>query len=356
MVEVAPPYKDLRKLLVLATRVFGFLAAPISWHILLHYRRPVAAGTQSSIMIVAWFLILAATSRASILQGHSQEEIAQPNGLGVAPSGSIADPARIADQIPRHAHGALARRVVPKAQCGAPIPSQLIDSCREAFDFLPDTGPVDISFGQRALKGQVDHVVPFLVMSSDGHCAISINITQPSVQRDEETVDRVVEALNEIFESCILGGVAQGGIVIGLGTTQALSIAIDKPEITGQTQVSCFSRPSGSPPTEESCMNALDLVPYDFTPQVFGLKGNPRATVGLPQVWRDPQSPGTGCGVALLSPNGVLFETTWAQIWTLAVIVNAVCVRQGKNGAMKFAQGQAFIGLGSETRTLDVAK
>ena len=116
-------------------------------------------------MIVAWSLILAATSRASILQGHSQENIAQPNGIGVDPSGNVADPARIADQIPHRAHGALARRVVPKAQCGAPIPSQLIDSCREAFDYLPDTGPVDISFGQRALKGQVDHVVPFLIMS-----------------------------------------------------------------------------------------------------------------------------------------------------------------------------------------------
>ena len=143
MGEVAPPYKDLRKLLVLATRVSGSIAAPISWHVLLHHRRPIAAGTQSSIMIVAWFVILAATSRASILQGHSQENITQPNAIGVAPSGNIA---------------------VPKAQCGAPLPSQLIDSCREAFDFLPDTGPV-ISFGQRALKGQVDHVMPFLIMS-----------------------------------------------------------------------------------------------------------------------------------------------------------------------------------------------
>ena len=52
---------------------------------------------------------------------------------------------------------------------------------------------------------------------ADGHCAISINITQPSVQRDEETVDHVVESLNEIFETCILGGVTKGGIVVGLG-------------------------------------------------------------------------------------------------------------------------------------------
>ena len=165
MGEVAPPYKDLRKLLVLATRVSGFIAASISWHILLHHRRPIAAGTKSSMMIVAWILILAATSRASIRQGHSQENVEQLNGIGVAPSSHIAEPAATADQIPKSAHGALARRVVPKAQCGAPITSQLIDSCREAFDFLPDTGPEIISFGQRALKGQVDHVVPFLIMS-----------------------------------------------------------------------------------------------------------------------------------------------------------------------------------------------
>ena len=152
MGEVAPPHRDHRKQSVLATRVSGFIATPISWHVLLHHRRPVAAGTKSSIMIVAWFLILAATSRASVHQGHSQENIEQLNGIG-------------ADEIPKSAHEALARRVVPKAQCGTPIPSQLIDSCREAFDFLPDTGPVVISFGQRALKGQVDHVIPFLIMS-----------------------------------------------------------------------------------------------------------------------------------------------------------------------------------------------
>ena len=108
-------------------------------------------------MIVAWFLILAAMSRASVHQGHSQENIEQLNG--------IAEAARIADQIPKSAHKALARRVVPKAQCGVPIHPQLISSCREAFDFLPNTGPVVISFGQRALKGQVNHVMPFLIMS-----------------------------------------------------------------------------------------------------------------------------------------------------------------------------------------------
>ena len=126
---------------------------------------PVAAGTKSSIMIVAWFLIFTAMSRASVHQGRSQESIEQLNDIGVAPSSNIAEPARVADQIPKSAHKALARRVVPKAQCGVPIPPQLITSCREAFDFLPNTGPEVISFGQRALKGQVDHVTPFLIMS-----------------------------------------------------------------------------------------------------------------------------------------------------------------------------------------------
>ena len=162
---VAPPHRDHRKLLVLATRVSGFIATPISWHVLLLHRRPAAAGTKSSIMIAAWFLILTAMSRASVYQGHSRENIEHLNGIGVAPSSHIAEPAAIADQISKSTHEALARRVVPKAQCGEPIPSQLIDSCREAFDFLPDTGPVDISFGQRILKGQVDHVIPFLIMS-----------------------------------------------------------------------------------------------------------------------------------------------------------------------------------------------
>ena len=116
-------------------------------------------------MIVPWFLILAAVSRARAHEGNSQDNIKHFNGIGVAPNSHIAEPAAIADQIPKRAHEALTRRVVPKAQCGAPIASQLIDSCREAFDFLPDTGPEILSFGQRALKGQVDHVIPFLIMS-----------------------------------------------------------------------------------------------------------------------------------------------------------------------------------------------
>lgn len=126
---------------------------------------PVATGTKSSIMIVAWFLIFTAMSRASVHQARSQGSIEQFNNIGVAPTSNIAEPARSADQIPKSAHKALARRVVLKAQCGAPIPPRLITSCREAFDFLPDTGPEVISFGQRALKGQVDHVTPFLIMS-----------------------------------------------------------------------------------------------------------------------------------------------------------------------------------------------
>ena len=116
-------------------------------------------------MIVTWFLILAAVSGARVHQGNGLDNIEHLNGIGVARSSNIAEHARIADQIPKSAHEALAKRVVPKAQCGAPLPSQLIDSCREAFDFLPDTGPEFISFGQRALKGRVDHVIPFLIMS-----------------------------------------------------------------------------------------------------------------------------------------------------------------------------------------------
>lgn len=51
-----------------------------------------------------------------------------------------------------------------------------------------------------------------------GMCAISTNITQPLVQKEEETVNRVAQALNEIFARCILADVPRGGTVYGLGT------------------------------------------------------------------------------------------------------------------------------------------
>ncbi|KAI4251260.1 MAG: hypothetical protein LQ352_004956 [Teloschistes flavicans] len=172
-------------------------------------------------MIIASGLVLAAISTAAVLnlpQDFSQHDFRQLSDPSVASNRDSAESESITDQTSNTAAPLLAKRLVPEADCGPPIARSLIPSCREAFDFLPNTGPV-ISFGQRALKGRVDHVMPFFVVSSDGLCAISINITQPLVQREEETVNRVAEALNEVFARCILGnGGPRGGTVAGLGT------------------------------------------------------------------------------------------------------------------------------------------
>lgn len=118
-------------------------------------------------MIIASGLVLAAISTAAVLnlpQDFSQHDFRQLSDPSVASNRDSAESESITDQTSNTAAPLLAKRLVPEADCGPPIARSLIPSCREAFDFLPNTGPV-ISFGQRALKGRVDHVMPFFVVS-----------------------------------------------------------------------------------------------------------------------------------------------------------------------------------------------
>ncbi|KAL9579756.1 MAG: hypothetical protein Q9212_004917 [Teloschistes hypoglaucus] len=267
-------------------------------------------------MIFASWLVLATVSTAAVVdlrQGLNSQDLEQL-------SDSTAELESIIDLTSNTASAHLAKRIVPKAQCGAPIDRKLIPSCREAFDFLPNTGPV-ISFGQRALK-------------ADGLCAISINITQPRVQKEEETVARVAEALNEVFARCILAEVPKGGIVAGMGTSHTLSISIDAPKIPSPTQIQCFKQ-EGTPLSEIDCAKTLDLVPYNFRSQFFGPSADPRITVALPQAWKETPGRTGGCGIVLSSIIGGAVVATWAQVWMMGAVVNAVCVRQGQSGAIR---------------------
>ncbi|KAL8636896.1 MAG: hypothetical protein Q9228_005767 [Teloschistes exilis] len=294
-------------------------------------------------MIFASWLVLATTlSTAAVLdlrQALSSQHLEQ------LPHHTI-ELKSITDLTSNTANAHLAKRTVPRAQCGAPIDRKLISFCRDAFDFLPNTGPV-ISFGQRAMKGRVDHIMPFVVVESKGMCAISINITQPLVQKEEETIDRVAQALNEVFARCILADVPRGGTVYGLGTSHTLSLSIDAPNIPARTQIQCFKQ-EGAPLSESGCARTLDLVPYNFRPQFFGPSADPRITVPLPQAWKEIPDRTSGCGMVLSSIIGGAVAATWAQVWMMGAIVNAVCVRQGQSGAIRFAEGRAVIGMAKQ--------
>ncbi|KAI4087679.1 MAG: hypothetical protein L6R37_008292 [Teloschistes peruensis] len=281
-------------------------------------------------MIFASWLVLATTlSRAAVLD---LRQALNSQHLEQLPDHTV-ELQSITDLTSNTASAHLAKRTVPRAQCGAPIDRKLIPFCRDAFDFLPNTGPV-ISFGQRALKGRVDHVMPFIVVESKGMCAISTNITQPLVQKEEETVNRVAQALNEIFARCILADVPRGGTVYGLGTSHTLSVSIDAPNIPARTQIQCFKQ-EGAPLSESGCARTLDLVPYNFRPQFFGPSTDPRVTVALPQAWKETPGRTSGCGIVLSSIIGGAVAATWAQVWMMGAVVNAVCVRQGQSGAIR---------------------
>ncbi|KAI4195875.1 MAG: hypothetical protein LQ350_006915 [Teloschistes chrysophthalmus] len=280
-------------------------------------------------MIFASWFLLAALSTAAVLDPRQSLNSKALDQL----SDRTAHLESITDLSLSTASALLEKRRVPKAHCGALIDPRLISSCRDAFDFLPNTGPV-ISFGQRVLKGRVNHVMPFFVLDSKGLCAISINITEPLVQKEEETVERVAEALNEVFAQCILADPPRAGTVSGMGTSHTLSFSIDAPKLAGQTQIQCFNQ-EGAPLSESGCAKTLDLVPYNFRPQFFGPSADPRITVDLPQAWKETPGRTTGCGIVLSSIIGGTVQATWAQVWMMGAVVNAVCVRQGQSGAIR---------------------
>ena len=121
----------------------------------------------SAIMLVPCLCFWAAIGSAAVLnidQNFRQGDLEGLSGYTEAASIITTEAVSHGDQTSATTHKRLAERVVPEAQCGAPIDRKLIESCREAFDFLPNTGPV-ISFGQRVSMSQVDHVVPFLTVS-----------------------------------------------------------------------------------------------------------------------------------------------------------------------------------------------
>ena len=121
-------------------------------------------------MLILSFLISAILCKARVLDDHqnfgsgSLKQLLDHTELAGSNTFAIT---RSPDHNSDTTDIGLAKRAVPRAECGVPINPKLIPSCREAFDHLPDTGPVVISFGQRALKGQVDHVIPFLIISCE---------------------------------------------------------------------------------------------------------------------------------------------------------------------------------------------
>ncbi|KAL8915364.1 MAG: hypothetical protein Q9171_000234 [Xanthocarpia ochracea] len=121
----------------------------------------------SAIMLIpclGFWAVIGSAAVVNIDQGFRQRDLEGLSDYTAAASINAIQAVSHRDQTSATAHIRLAERAIPAAQCGAPIDRKLIESCREAFEFLPNTGPV-ISFGQRASMRQVDHVVPFLTVS-----------------------------------------------------------------------------------------------------------------------------------------------------------------------------------------------
>lgn len=83
---------------------------------------------------------------------------------------------------------------------------------------------------------------------------------------------------------------------------------------------------------ETGCSNLLDTVPVKAERQIFGPKENYGVDVVLPQTFRERKHLYSGCVIAIDSLGDQSMAASWLLLFSAANTVNAICVRQGKEG------------------------
>ena len=67
----------------------------------------------------------------------------------------------------------------------------------------------------------------------------------------------------------------------------------------------------------------------------FGPHGFPGVEVDVPRMWKENESPSSGCAAVLYTKDNVIVGAKWSGLWVCASAVNAMCVRQGMAGQYK---------------------
>ncbi|KAL8650496.1 MAG: hypothetical protein Q9210_003790 [Variospora velana] len=180
------------------------------------------------------------------------------------------------------------------------------------------------TFGER-FTGEWDAPLPFRYLSHDGLCAIDLSHAA-GVDGDTVAPVDLKEAARLIIQVCIAVSPNEGGLVTGLGVNKALSLRI----VPYRPTVTCG--PDGTFSSDDlACRDVLDRMPANNKRQVFGPKGQPGTTVGLPWGYTTGRRK---CGAVVdTSEEGKISdESDWYKIWAAANAVDFMCCQEGRRG------------------------
>ncbi|KAL8790930.1 MAG: hypothetical protein Q9213_000355 [Squamulea squamosa] len=182
-----------------------------------------------------------------------------------------------------------------------------------------------VSFGERGTPGPYSAPLPYRYLSHDGLCAVDVAHTAGVLSDTIAPVDLKI-ATRLIIQICIQQSPNEGGLITGLGQNKALALRV----VPYRPTVKCG--PDGSGPPWLSCRDIVDKMPANNKRQVFGPKGDARATVPLPWSYMTARQ---RCGVIVDGKEpGRTFDTgDWYKIWAAANAVEFMCTQLGRNGS-----------------------
>lgn len=193
-----------------------------------------------------------------------------------------------------------------------------------------------MTFCERGIEA-CDVILPRRYLSDDGHCAIDVKVNPDGAQRDVSNYLQITNAASAVLHACVDTRLpSTGGLVRQLGVEyRSLSVEMSRTF----TAADCHNELGSPPPSYESCKEILDSMQWSNTLTKFGLPWQPGVQVRLPHfiISADRQ-----CKLLLggqLSREPPVEIASWAAIWSEAVAINEMCVRQGKSG---YGKPQSF--------------
>lgn len=197
-----------------------------------------------------------------------------------------------------------------------------LGDCQNAESYLAPGAELHTFAPRGTEPGRDFNPLPWRVMGDKAECFIQ-TIVEGRQPVGIASFGQIKRAAKAIILKCVSGMPSTGGVAINIGGDDNLAVLV----AAFEPNVQC----RGTFPTWQSCRDVLDDMPAGTDGETFGPPTDPAAGVHLPQ---QVESDDSRCTLRLFT-KGASDASTWYRIWSAAVAVFSVCVRNRRGGSFR---------------------